>query len=86
MNSFNFFCLMCLSDVYSNSCSIFFFKMVLLINLHPFKHSYVQFLCESNFAPILEFAIFYHFRHIYIEKSCIFSEFVIISGQECIFF
>ena len=64
----------------------FFLKMMLLINLHPLKHSYVQFFRESNFAPILEFAIFYHFRHIYIEISYIFSEFVIISGLECIFF
>ena len=61
-----------------------FFKMMLLINLHPLKHSYVPFFCESNFAPILEFVIFYHFRHIYIERY-IFSEFVIISGLECIF-
>ena len=64
----------------------FFFKMMLLINLHPLKHSYVQFFCESNFAQILEFAIFYHFRHINIEKSYIFSQLVIISGLDCIFF
>ena len=53
--------------------NIFFGKMMLLITLHPLKHSYVNFCCESNFAPILEFAIFYHFSHIYIEKSYIFS-------------
>ena len=41
---------------------------MLLINLHPLKHSYVQYFGESNFAPILEFAIFYHFRHICIKK------------------
>ena len=50
-----------------------YFIMMLLINLHPLKHSYVKFFCESNFAPILEFAIFYHFRHIYIEKTYIFK-------------
>ena len=74
MNSFNSFCLMYLLDVYSNSCSIFFFKMMILINLNPLKHSYVHFFCELNFAPILEFAIFYHFRDICTEKSYIFSE------------
>ena len=42
---------------------------MLLINIHPLKHSYVKFFWESNFAPILEFAIFYHFRHIYLEKN-----------------
>ena len=51
---------------------------MLLINLHPLKHSYVKFLGESNFAPILEFAIFYHFRHIYIENSYTFSVFCAI--------
>ena len=59
---------------------------MLLINLHPLKHSQVKFFCESSFAPILEFAIFYHFRHIYIEKSDIFSEFLIIPSLECMLF
>ena len=59
---------------------------MLLINVHPLKHSYVNFVCESNFAPILEFAIFYHFRHISIENSYIFSEFLIIPSLECMLF
>ena len=33
-----------------------------------------------------EFAIFYHFGHIYIEKSYMFSEFLIISSLEYIYF
>ena len=56
---------------------------MLLKNLHPLTHSYVKFFCESNFAPTLEFAIFYHFRQIYIENSYIFSEFLIIPSLEC---
>ena len=59
---------------------------MLLINLYPLKHSYVKFFSESNFGPILEFAIFYHFRRIYIGKSYIFSEFLIISSIECMLF
>ena len=56
---------------------------MLLINLHPLKHSYVKFFYESNFAPILEFVIFYHFRHIYKENSYIYSEFFIFPSLEC---
>ena len=55
---------------------------MLSINLHPLKHSYVKLFCESNFAPILEFAIFDHFRHIFMEISYIFSEFLVI----CVYF
>ena len=66
--------------------NISFCKMMSLINLHPLKHSYVQFFCESNFALILEFAIFYHFRHICIKKSYIFSKFLIISGLNACYF
>ena len=32
----------------------------ILINLHPPKHSYVQFFCESDFVHNLEFATSYH--------------------------
>ena len=60
--------------------------MRLLINLHPLKHSYVKFFCESNLAPILEFAIFYHLGHIYIKNLYIFSAFFIISSLECMLF
>ena len=59
---------------------------MLLINLHPLKHSYVKFFCESNFAPILEFAMVDHIRHIYIENSYIFSKFFIIPSLECMLF
>ena len=48
--------------------------MMLLINLHPLKHSYVKFFGESNFA------------HIYLEKTYIFSEFLIISSLKCMLF
>ena len=41
---------------------------MLLINLHPLKHSYVQFFVNQILPEILEFAIFYHFRHICIKK------------------
>ena len=55
---------------------------MLLINLHSLKHSYAKLsFCESNFAPILEFAIFYHFRHIRIGKTYIFSEFLLSQDQ-----
>ena len=60
--------------------------MMLLINLHPLKHSYVKFFWESNFAPILEFALFDHLRHIYLEKTYIFSEFLIILSLKCMLF
>ena len=59
---------------------------MLLIYLNPLKHSHVKFFCESNFAPILEYAIFYHFRHMNIDKSSIFSEFLIILSVECMLF
>ena len=61
-------------------------KMMLLINLHPVKYSYVQVLCEANFAPILEFAIFHYFKHNNLEKSYIFLEFLVISSLECMSF
>ena len=50
-----------------------FHKMMLLINLHPLKHSYVKFFCESNFALILEIEIFYHFNPLQCHNLGIFQ-------------
>ena len=59
---------------------------ICIVELEGVKHSYVKFFCESNFAPILEFATFYYFRRIYIGKSYLFSKFLIISSVECMLF
>ena len=45
-----------------------FAEITILINLHPFKHPYVNFFSESNFAPIVEYSIFNHSRYIYTEN------------------
>ena len=42
---------------------------MLIINLHPLKHSYVQFFSQVKFVPILKYAIFFMFLDTFTQKN-----------------